>query len=62
MARRELQEWVAGGTVRITVGQSFPLHQAAEAHRLLESRETHGKLILVPAAGLPGNLLADTLD
>jgi NADPH2:quinone reductase len=49
-ARRELQEWVADGSVRITVGQSLPLHQAAEAHRLLESRETHGKLILVPAA------------
>ena len=49
-ARRELQEWVVDGTLRITVGQSFPLHQAAEAHRQLESRETHGKLILVPAA------------
>jgi NADPH2:quinone reductase len=49
-ARRELQAWVADGTVRITFGQSLPLHQAAEAHRLLESRETHGKLILVPAA------------
>ena len=34
-ARRELQEWVADGTLRITVGQSFPLHQAAEAHRLI---------------------------
>jgi NADPH:quinone reductase len=49
-ARRELQEWVADGTLRITVGQIFPLHQAAEAHRQLESRETHGKLILAPAA------------
>ena len=49
-ARRELQEWVADGTLRITVGQLFPLHQASEAHRQLESRETHGKLILVPGA------------
>jgi NADPH2:quinone reductase len=49
-ARRELQEWVADGILRITVGQLFPLHQAAEAHRQLESRETHGKLILVPGA------------
>jgi len=48
-ARRELQEWVADGTLRITVGQSFPLHQAAEAHRQLESRETHGKLLLIPS-------------
>jgi NADPH2:quinone reductase len=49
-ARRELQEWVADGTLRIMVGQSFPLHHAAEAHRRLESRETHGKLILAPPA------------
>lgn len=49
-ARRALQEWVADGTLRITVGQTLPLHQAAEAHRRLESRETHGKLILTPAA------------
>jgi NADPH:quinone reductase len=49
-ARRELQDWVAAGSLRITVGRTFPLHQAAEAHRQLESRETHGKLILIPAA------------
>ena len=49
-ARRELQEWVADGTLRVTVGQAFPLDQAPEAHRQLESRETHGKLILVPPA------------
>jgi NADPH2:quinone reductase len=47
-ARRELQEWVADGSLRITVGQSFPLEQAAEAHRRLEGRETHGKLVLTP--------------
>ena len=47
-ARSELQEWVADGTLRITVGQIFPLHQAPEAHRQLESRETHGKVILAP--------------
>ena len=49
-ARRDLQDWVVDGTLRITVGQTFPLHEAPEAHRQLESRETHGKLILVPAA------------
>jgi NADPH:quinone reductase len=47
-ARRELQEWVADGTLCITLGPVFPLDQAPEAHRQLESRETHGKLILVP--------------
>jgi NADPH2:quinone reductase len=45
-ARRDLQDRVVGGTLRITVGSRFPLHQASEAHRRLEGRETHGKLIL----------------
>jgi len=49
-ARRELQEWVLDGRLRVTVAQSFPLAQAAEAHRRLEQRQTQGKLILVPAA------------
>ncbi len=49
-ARRELQEWVAEGSLRITVAQTYPLHQAPEAHRQLEGRATHGKLILLPAA------------
>jgi len=47
-ARRELQGWVADGTLRITLAQKFPLGEAAEAHRQLESRQTHGKLVLVP--------------
>jgi len=49
-ARRELQELVLAGRLRVTVGQSFALADAAEAHRRLEQRETHGKLILLPAA------------
>lgn len=48
-ARRELQEWVADGSLRVTVAQAFTLDRASEAHRQLESRETHGKLILTPA-------------
>ncbi len=49
-ARRELQEWVAAGRLRVIVGQTFPLADAAEAHRRLERRQTQGKLILLPAA------------
>jgi len=49
-ARRDLLRWVAEGTLQVTVGHTFPLHQAAEAHRQLEQRQTHGKLVLVPAA------------
>ena len=49
MARRELQRWVLEGKLRVTIGQTFPLAEAAEAHRRLEQRQTQGKLVLVPA-------------
>jgi len=49
-ARRELQEWVLDGRLHVTVGDSFPLAAAGEAHRRLEARATQGKLILLPAA------------
>ena len=49
-ARRHLQDWVVDGTIRITLGRSFPLEEASEAHRQLEGRHTQGKLILVPPA------------
>jgi len=47
-ARRELQELVIAGQLRVTIGQTFSLSDAAEAHRQLERRQTQGKLILVP--------------
>jgi NADPH:quinone reductase len=56
---RELQEWVADGGLRLSVAEKLPLQLAAEAHRRLEQRRTHGKLILDvgrqanPAAGDP---------
>jgi NADPH2:quinone reductase len=36
------------GWVKIKVSQRFPLAQAAEAHRALESRATTGSLLLIP--------------
>jgi len=50
LARHDLQRWVLEGKLRVTIGQTFPLAEAAEAHRRLEQRQTHGKLVLVPAA------------
>jgi len=36
------------GRLRLHIGKTFPLAQAAAAHRYLESRESTGKLILIP--------------
>jgi NADPH2:quinone reductase len=36
------------GRLRLHVGKTFPLAQAADAHRHLESRQSTGKLVLLP--------------
>ncbi|HZN03576.1 MAG TPA: quinone oxidoreductase [Candidatus Polarisedimenticolia bacterium] len=45
---RALFDVVRRGAVRVTVGQTFPLAEAAAAHRALESRATVGSTVLVP--------------
>lgn len=40
--------WVADGALRLRIDREFPLAQAADAHRALESRGTSGKLLLLP--------------
>ena len=45
---RDLFEVVAAGTVKIAIGQSYTLADAAQAHRDLESRKTTGSTILLP--------------
>ena len=44
----ELVGFVASGRLRIHMGGVFPLSKAAEAHRLLEGRQTKGKIIILP--------------
>ena len=44
----ELFDIVASGKVRIAVNQSYPLADAAQAHRDLDARKTTGSTILVP--------------
>jgi NADPH2:quinone reductase len=36
------------GKLKLLVGKAFPLAQAAEAHRFMQSRQSVGKLVLVP--------------
>ena len=48
MSAQALFDVVAQGAVRITVNQTFPLVEAAAAHRALESRQTTGSTVLMP--------------
>ena len=45
---RALFDVVGSGAVRITVNRTFPLAEAADAHRALESRQTTGSIVLLP--------------
>lgn len=43
-----LFERVLAGDVEVEIGQTWPLREAAEAHRALEGRETTGSTVLIP--------------
>jgi NADPH2:quinone reductase len=45
---RDVLGWVREGRLTVRVHRSYPLADAAAAHRDLESRRTAGKLLLVP--------------
>jgi NADPH2:quinone reductase len=47
-AAEDLFAVVASGAVTVEVRQTFPLRDAAEAHRALEARETAGSTVLLP--------------
>ncbi|MFJ3485728.1 quinone oxidoreductase family protein [Pseudomonas sp. NPDC090202] len=47
---RQLFDAVTAGQLRTTIGKRYPLSQAAQAHRDLESRNSTGKLIIRPQA------------
>jgi len=44
----EVLNQVAGGTLNLRISHTYPLAEAAQAHRDLESRKTTGKLLLLP--------------
>ena len=47
-AARELFAVVKKGAVRISINQTYPLREAAQAHRDLEARRTTGSTVLLP--------------
>src|SRR5215469_2271830 len=43
----DVLQWIDGGKLRLRIERTYPLAEAAQAHRDLESRRTTGKLLLV---------------
>ena len=44
----EVLGWVGSGELKLSIGLTLPLAEAAEAHRQLEGRQTTGKILLMP--------------
>jgi NADPH:quinone reductase len=44
----DVLSWVASGKLDLRIDKTYPLEDAALAHRALESRATSGKLLLIP--------------
>ena len=41
-------DWILDGSLKLRIERSFPLAEASEAHHLLESRQTTGKVLIEP--------------
>ena len=44
----QLFEWIESGLLTVRIDRTFPLAEAADAHRYIEERRTQGKLLLAP--------------
>lgn len=44
----DLFAWIEAGKLNVRIGATFPMSQAADAHRALEARQTTGKVLLTP--------------
>jgi NADPH2:quinone reductase len=44
----EVLGWVVDGSLKLRIEHTYPLAEAAQAHRDLEGRKTTGKLLLIP--------------
>jgi len=43
----DVLQWIASGKLKVTIDRTYPLAQAAQGHRDLESRATAGKVLLI---------------
>jgi NADPH2:quinone reductase len=44
----DLFHWMASDQLKVRIDKTFPLSDAAEAHRYLEGRQSKGKILLIP--------------
>ena len=44
----DVLNWIASGKLKLRIDRTYPLAEAAAAHRDLEGRKTTGKLLLIP--------------
>ena len=44
----DVLDWIAAGELKLRIHKTYPLTEAAQAHRDLEGRKTTGKLLLIP--------------
>lgn len=44
----DVLNWIAAGKLKVRIDRTYPLREAAQAHRDLASRATSGKLLLLP--------------
>jgi NADPH2:quinone reductase len=44
----DILQWMASGKLKLIIDRTYPLGQASQAHRDLESRATAGKVLLMP--------------
>lgn len=44
----EILSWIKEGSLKLRIDKTFPLAAAADAHRALETRQTTGKVLLIP--------------
>jgi NADPH2:quinone reductase len=41
-------KWMVAGELKVRIDKTFPLAEAAEAHKYLEGRQSKGKILLIP--------------
>ncbi|MFP5333341.1 MAG: quinone oxidoreductase family protein [Acidimicrobiia bacterium] len=44
----DLFGWIEAGTLEVRISARYPMERTADAHRALESRQTTGKVLLIP--------------